>query len=75
MKSQIHPTDYAGLLNALWRSMVEKEYSFVVKDVDGRIIGVALNFDAHDEPDVQLVGGLETIFIFLDHLEVPIKYD
>lgn len=73
LKPHIHYSDYNDLLDALWQPLIEKAYSFVVKDENERIIGVALNFDANDEPEAPLVGGLCTIFIFLDFLEIPIK--
>lgn len=73
LKPDIQYFDYDDLLNAIWEPLIEKRYSFVVKDSNNRTIGVALNFDANDEPEAPLVGGLCTIFIFLDYLEVPIK--
>lgn len=73
LKPNITFADYEILLEAIWNPLIEKAYSFVVKDDANRIIGVALNFDAHDEPEPSLEGALETIFIFLDHLETPIK--
>lgn len=77
MEQQLKPNlsfaDYEELLDAIWNPLIEKAYSFIVKDETNRIIGVALNFDAHDEPEPPLSGALQTIFIFLDHVETPIK--
>lgn len=61
-------------MDAIWEPLIEKAYSFIVKNDHNRTIGVALNFDANDEPEAPMVGGLCTIFLFLDYLEVPIKY-
>lgn len=74
LKPHIHESDYRDLLESIWEPLIEKRYSFIVKDENERIIGVALNFDANDEPEAPLVCGLAPIFIFLDYLEMPIKY-
>lgn len=73
LKPHIHRSDYLDLLESIWEPLIEKGYSFIVKDENDRTIGVALNFDANDEPEAPLAGGLAPIFIFLDYLEVPIK--
>lgn len=61
------------LLEALWQPLVEKAYSFVIRDKMNRIVGVALNFDANDEPEPPCIGPLSIIFEFLDFVEIPIK--
>lgn len=74
MKPNIKYSDYVELLEALWQPLVEKAYSFVIKDNMNRIVGVALNFDANDEPEPPCLNGpLTVIFEFLDFVEVPIK--
>lgn len=75
LKPNINTNDYVELLEAIWNPLVEKGYSFIIKDENSQIIGVALNFDANDEPEVDISGPLSIIFEFLDFLEVPIKYD
>lgn len=73
LKPNISFADYDELLEAIWNPLIEKAYSFIVKDETNSIIGVALNFDANDEPEPPLSGALETIFIFLDHIETTMK--
>lgn len=63
------------MLNAMWHHLIEKAYSFVIKDNKNVTIGVALNFDANDEPEVPCNGSLSIIFEFLDYIEEPIRYD
>lgn len=36
-------------------------------------IGTTLNFDAHDEPEVNIFNDLNIIFEFLEFLEAPIR--
>lgn len=74
LKPNIHYSNYVDLLEGIWKPLVEKAYSFVIKGKDNRIIGVALNFDANDEPEPPIIGSLAVIFEFLDFVEVPIKY-
>lgn len=72
--SQISATDYTELLEVLWKPLVEKNLSFVAKSADtGKVIGVSLNFDAHDEPEVEIKSKLTIIFEFLEFLEGPIR--
>lgn len=40
---------------------------------NGETIGVALNFDAHDEPAVEITSKLVVVFDFLEHIEGPIR--
>lgn len=74
LKPNVSAVDYVELLECIWDELVGKAYSFVVKDKCGRLIGVALNFDANDEPEPTVVSELATIFEFLEFIEVPIKY-
>ncbi|XP_063703822.1 beta-alanyl-bioamine nonribosomal peptide synthetase ebony [Culicoides brevitarsis] len=74
LKPMILYTDYADILNAIWDVLVEKDLSFVVKDVKtDRIVGVSLNFDARDEPEVPVESKLIIVFEFLEFLEGPIR--
>lgn len=75
LKPNIYYSDYIEVLDTIWNSLVDHAYSFVVKDENNRMIGVAFNFDANDEPEAPLVGGLGIIFDFLEFLEGPIKYE
>lgn len=53
--------------------MVDKDLSFVVKDENNQIIGVALNFDARDEPELTVTSKMIIVFEFLEHIEGPIR--
>lgn len=74
LKPNINYNDYVDFLESIWNPLVEKGYSFIIKDENSRTIGVALNFDANDEPEVDISGPLSIILEFLDFVEVPIKY-
>ncbi|EFA09829.1 beta-alanyl-bioamine nonribosomal peptide synthetase ebony isoform X2 [Tribolium castaneum] len=69
----IFESDYKELMDALWEPLVEKALSFVAKAESGKIIGVGLNFDARDEPDVQITSKLTVIFEFLETVEGPVR--
>lgn len=73
IKNDILRTDYADILEAIWEVLVEKDLSFIIKDADDRSVGVALNFDARDEPEVQVHSKLIVVFEFLEFLEGPIR--
>uniref|UniRef100_A0A336KE11 CSON009061 protein n=1 Tax=Culicoides sonorensis TaxID=179676 RepID=A0A336KE11_CULSO len=74
LKPHILFTDYADILNAIWDVLVQKDLSFVVKDrKTDRIVGVSLNFDARDEPEVPVESKLIIVFEFLEFLEGPIR--
>lgn len=68
-------SDYYDLMDALWQPIVEKELSFVVRSSieDKTILGVALSFDAWDEPDCTVTSKLAVVFEFLEYLEGPIR--
>lgn len=38
-----------------------------------KYVGTTLNFDAHDEPEVNIDNNLNIIFEFLEFLEGPIR--
>jgi len=73
VKDDILRTDYADILEMIWEVLVAKDLSFIIKDSSGRSVGVALNFDARDEPEVQVNSKLIVIFEFLEYLEGPIR--
>ncbi|KAJ8666541.1 hypothetical protein QAD02_008203, partial [Eretmocerus hayati] len=71
---EIKEADYRDLMQQLWDPLVEKNYSFVLKNIaTGQILSVALNFDAYDEPALQIGSKLAIIFDFLEYLEGPIR--
>lgn len=63
---------YYEFLSPIWEFMIQKELSFMVKDDQGKLIGVSLNFDAHDEPSIVPKNALIVTFDFLNSLETPI---
>lgn len=66
--------DYRELMDAMWQPLVEKGLSFAIKSTQtGKTIGVALNFDIWDEPELVLSSKLMVIFDFLEYLEGPIR--
>lgn len=66
--------DYRELMEAMWNSLVEKSLSFVIKSAqNNKMIGVTLNFDVWDEPELTLDSKLMIIFDFLEYLEKPIR--
>lgn len=66
--------DYRELMEAMWEPLVEKNLSFVIKSVQsGKTIGVTLNFDLWDEPELILKSKLMIVFDFLEYLEGPIR--
>lgn len=53
---------------------MEKDLSFVVYDKNAnRVIGTALNFDARNEPEVEVKSKLIIVFEFLEFVEGPIR--
>ncbi|PSN51264.1 hypothetical protein C0J52_11788 [Blattella germanica] len=73
LKPDVYRPDYKELTDALWGPLIEKNLSFIVKDSKGTPVGVALNFDVHDEPEVKITSKLEVVFEFLEHLEGPLR--
>ncbi|KAL6430303.1 hypothetical protein ACFW04_007784 [Cataglyphis niger] len=66
--------DYRELMEAMWNSLIEKGLSFAIKSAQNdKMIGVTLNFDVWDEPELTLNSKLMIIFDFLEYLEKPIK--
>lgn len=72
-KANVCLADFRILMEALWIPLIEMEYSFVVTDETNRIVGVSLNCDASDGPELRLSGALETVHIFVDQIEKPFK--
>lgn len=70
----ITKADYRELMENMWNPLVEKGLSFVIKSAQtGKTIGVTLNFDLWDEPEVILTSKLMIVFDFLEYLEAPIR--
>lgn len=71
--SDISESVYAELMDKLWQPLIDKNLSFVAKNKADKIVGVALNFDARDEPEVEIESKLTVIFEFLESIEGPIR--
>lgn len=69
----IKEQDYRDILELIWDVLIEKELSFIIKEPNGKSVGVSLNFDAYDEPEPEIDNNLSIIFEFLDYVERPIK--
>ncbi|XP_063980695.1 beta-alanyl-bioamine nonribosomal peptide synthetase ebony [Diachasmimorpha longicaudata] len=68
-------SDYHDLVDALWDPLVEKGFSFVVRAADEKktMLGVALSFDAYEEPECEITSKLAIVFEFLEYLEGPLR--
>jgi hypothetical protein len=73
LKPDIDHRDYKELTDKLWEPLIEKDLSFIVKDELGEPAAIALNFDANDEPTVEITSKLAIVFDFLEFLEGPIR--
>lgn len=73
LKPNILRTDYRDILELIWDVLVEKDLSFVVNNEQNETVGVALNFDARDEPEVAVTNLLIIVFEFLEFVEGPIR--
>ncbi|KAK9708009.1 AMP-binding enzyme [Popillia japonica] len=69
----IYVEDYRELIDAIWEPLVDKRLSLVVRAKNGEIHGVALNFDARDEPEVEIKSQLNIVFEFLESIEGPVR--
>lgn len=56
----------------LWDTLKTQNISFVVK-TGNKILGVALNTDARDEPEIEINSKLTIILEFLEFIEGPIR--
>lgn len=73
LKPHIKYTDYGDIFEAIFDDLVEKDISFVVMDAQDRMVGVSLNMDAHNEPEVNITSSLSIVFEFLEFVEGPIR--
>lgn len=73
VRHEIEPRDYAVCIDACWEPLLVADLSVVLEDPSGSPIAVALNFDARDEPDIVLGGGLAKIMTFLEYVEGSVR--
>lgn len=74
VRPAINRGDYKVTFDPIWHLLVEQGLSFVIKNTNNETLGVCLNFDLRDEPDVELSPGLTCVFELLESLERPIMY-
>lgn len=72
VRPRINRGDYKETFDPIWHLLVEQGLSFVVKNTAHETLGVCLNFDVNEEPDVEMSPGLTRIFELLESLERPI---
>lgn len=65
--------DYINTLKPIWDDLVSNDLCFAVKDKNGRVLGVSLNYDTKYEPVFPLEGGLGYALKTADYLEGPVK--
>lgn len=73
LKHEIEPTDYRDCIDACWPALLAARLSVVLRDNSGMPVAVALNFDARDEPEIELKGGLARIMGFLEYIEGSVR--
>ncbi|KAM3957963.1 LOW QUALITY PROTEIN: nonribosomal peptide synthetase ebony [Aphomia sociella] len=73
LKHEIETLDYAHCIDACWDALLRARLSVVLRDGTGSPIAVALNFDARDEPEIELKGGLAKIMEFLEFVEGTVR--
>lgn len=73
MKPNILYTDYGEIFEAMYEHFVSNEICFVVLDETDRMVAVALNTDANDEPEIEIHSQLAVVFEFLETIEGPIR--
>lgn len=64
--------DQKDFIEQSWDYLLEKDLSFVVTDRDGDIVGISLNIDGQDPPEVTTSAELGVIIEFLDSVEKPV---
>lgn len=69
----ISEADYVELIDAMYEPMLDSNLSFIAKTESGKIVGVAINFDAWNEPEIEIKSKLSVIWEFLDYVEIPVK--
>ncbi|XP_034837374.1 beta-alanyl-bioamine nonribosomal peptide synthetase ebony [Maniola hyperantus] len=73
LKHEIAVRDYAHCIDECWEPLLAADLSVVLEDSSGAPVAVALNFDARDEPEIELTGGLAKIMTFLEYIEGSVR--
>lgn len=69
VQPQLKYSDLVDVYDAIWESVVETGYSFIIKDKNSRIVGVALNFDYDNELDIPYNEPCSVVNKYLQFLE------
>lgn len=64
--------DHKDFIEQTWEYIVEKDLSFAVTDSNGDIVGVSINKDGQDTPNLQIPNSLGVILKFLHSVEKPV---
>lgn len=73
IKPKLSKECYPEVINAMWPDAVKQELSFLIKDSNERIVGISVNFDLRNEPDLIITNPLMVIFEFYEFLEKNIR--
>ncbi|XP_017786492.1 PREDICTED: tyrocidine synthase 3-like [Nicrophorus vespilloides] len=74
LKPNIYESEYSKLIGKVWAQLVEKNLSFAaISTVTGKVVGVSLNFDAHDEPEWEKTSKLVLIFELFKTIEGSVR--
>lgn len=73
LKPHFKYSDYGDIFEAIFEILVEQSISFVILDDQDRMMGAALNMDAHSEPQFEITNVLAKVFEFLEYVEGPIR--
>jgi hypothetical protein len=63
---------YIEVLQLIWDFAIKKSHSFMVKTKKDDLLGVAINFDVEERPDIVTTNPLEAIIAFLESIEKPV---
>ena len=56
---------YQEVFESIWRTLIEKRFSFLVRNEKEEIVGVSVSFDAVDNPDLTTENPLRLVFELL----------
>lgn len=72
VRPKLNYSDLVEVYDAIWQSIVDFGYSFIIKDKGDRIVGVALNFDVDNELDIPYNEPCSVVNKYLNFLESSI---
>lgn len=73
LKEFLQPDDQTAIIELIWENLLENDLSFAVTDCDNDIVGICLNMDGQDQPDLSTFStGLGIIIELVHSIESPI---